>query len=116
MGGNHADAKDALSDASLRAWQYVSSHATEITNIKAWLLRLLYNHCMNMRRSHQTYQRYIQPMQDRHRVTAVASTSDDASFEETLLRCETRMYMHSRINALPSIFIVRVLFLFLVYM
>jgi RNA polymerase sigma factor (sigma-70 family) len=101
MGGNHADAKDALSDASLRAWQYVSSHATEITNIKAWLLRLLYNHCMNMRRSHQTYLRYTQPMQDIHRVTAVSSTSDDASFEETLLRCETQMYMRSRINALP---------------
>ena len=101
MGGNHADAEDALSGASLRAWQYVSTHASEITNVKAWLLRLLYNHCMSMQRSHQTYRRYIQLIQDTQSLTAVSSTSADTSCEDAMVRGEVQMYMRNRINILP---------------
>jgi RNA polymerase sigma-70 factor (ECF subfamily) len=101
MGGNHADAEDALSSASLRAWQYVSTHAPEITNVKAWLLRLLYNHCMSLQRSHQTYQRHMQRIQDTSSLTAVSSPSGDMSCEDAMVQGEMRMYMRHRIDILP---------------
>ena len=51
MGGDREEAEDALSSASLRALKYLAVHAPNIVNIKAWLLRLLYNHCMSIRRA-----------------------------------------------------------------
>jgi RNA polymerase sigma factor (sigma-70 family) len=101
MGGNHADAEDALSGASLRAWQYVCTHTVEITNVKAWLFRVLYNHCMSLKRSHQGYVRHTQQLQDVYRLKTAPSTSVDGSFENTILRREMQMYMRSRIDALP---------------
>lgn len=101
MGGNRADAEDALSSASLKAWQYLAIHATQIVNVKAWLFRLLYNHCMSMQRANKTYLRYMQPIEDDHSFNTVVANSHDPSFEEAMLRREMQLYLRSRINALP---------------
>jgi DNA-directed RNA polymerase specialized sigma24 family protein len=52
MGGNQAEAEDALSSACLKAWQKLPAYAHDIRNIKGWLLQLLHNHCMDIRRAH----------------------------------------------------------------
>lgn len=102
MGGNREDAEDALSGASIKAWCYFTRHAHEINNVKAWLARLLYNHCMNMHKSNQ---------KDRHCTSFYWPTSHPAEVsgspvqappEEAFLRCEMQMYLRSRVNQLPQ--------------
>ena len=51
MGGNREEAEDALSAASIKAWQHLPRYAQENINVKAWLLKLLHNHCIDMIRS-----------------------------------------------------------------
>jgi RNA polymerase sigma factor (sigma-70 family) len=74
MGGNHADAEDALSSASLKAWQGLAASAHEIANVRAWLLRLLYNLCMDMRKSY-----------DRRNAIQHVDTGAGAGVEEALV-------------------------------
>ncbi len=48
--GNRQDAEDALSEIVLKAWQQLPKYAHNITNLKGWLTRLSYNHCMDKQR------------------------------------------------------------------
>ncbi|MCW5313271.1 sigma-70 family RNA polymerase sigma factor [Nostoc sp. KVJ3] len=50
MGKNPTDAEDALSRAMLKAWEKVQKYAGEITNFKAWLIRLTHNLCVDIHR------------------------------------------------------------------
>jgi RNA polymerase sigma factor (sigma-70 family) len=101
MGGNRADAEDALSSASLKAWQGLAAGAHEIANVKAWLLRLLYNLCMDMRRSHD--RRSAMQRVD----TGAAAGAEDAlvpvqeSAEAAALRREMELCIHHAIENLP---------------
>lgn len=45
--GNQQDAEDALSEIVLKAWKRLPIHADKISNLKGWLNRLSYNHCMD---------------------------------------------------------------------
>lgn len=51
MDGNREEAEDALSAASLKAWQHLSRYTQENINVKAWFLKLLHNHCIDIIRS-----------------------------------------------------------------
>src|SRR5262245_19544599 len=51
MGGNRADAEDALSIAMLRALDRLPYHASAIINARAWLIRLTSNLCKEIHRS-----------------------------------------------------------------
>lgn len=62
MGGNREEAEDALSSASLKAWKHLPAHAQDIINVKAWLLRLLRNHCIDMQRARLRQERVAQKM------------------------------------------------------
>jgi DNA-directed RNA polymerase specialized sigma24 family protein len=48
MGGNYADAEDALSRAMLKAWKKTQKDQGKITNYKAWLTRLTHNLCVDI--------------------------------------------------------------------
>lgn len=50
MGGNRADAEDALSSTKLKAVVHYGPCAALIRNDRAWLSRLLYNSCMDLYR------------------------------------------------------------------
>ncbi len=50
MKGNSTDAEEALSRASIKAWEKWQDYSEEIANPKAWLTRLIYNLCMDMHR------------------------------------------------------------------
>lgn len=53
MGGNAADAEDAVNTAMLKALQRFPSLKGEILNEKAWLSRILHNVCMDIHRERQ---------------------------------------------------------------
>ncbi len=50
MGGNPADAEDALSSAMLKAWEKQQKSKKKIINFKAWLTRLTFNLCVDIHR------------------------------------------------------------------
>jgi RNA polymerase sigma factor (sigma-70 family) len=52
MDGNVTDAQDALSQATLKAWDKLPHHADKITNLKAWLTRFTHNVCVDIHREH----------------------------------------------------------------
>lgn len=62
LGGNRAEAEDALSSASLKAWKHLPAHAQDIVNVKGWLIRLLYNHCIDIRRTLKRHHHIVQGM------------------------------------------------------
>lgn len=50
MNGNATDAEDALSRAMLKAWHKFREGNDVISNFKAWLTKLTYNLCLDIRR------------------------------------------------------------------
>ena len=62
MGGNREEAEDALSSACLKAWEHLPAHAQDIVNVKAWLFRLLRNHCIDIRRALKRHEHVRQKM------------------------------------------------------
>lgn len=54
LGGNQAEAEDALSRVMLKAWKKLPVHAAEIKNLRAWLSRLTYNLCVDIHRERRS--------------------------------------------------------------
>ena len=100
MGNNREDAEDALSEASLKAWQRLQAADQEITNIKGWLSRLLHNHCIDSRRAQKRRVSTVQLVDD---IDAVATTGAAVleSVEDTVLRHEMHLYIQQAIDNLP---------------
>lgn len=101
MGGHPEDAEDALSSASLRAFQQLPMHAHEIINPKAWLTRLLDNHCKNLRKADQSRLQYVKPVGEPAAVARGAQMSVQESVEEVILRHELQSYLRRAIERLP---------------
>ncbi len=56
MNGNHTEAENVLSQASLKAYEKLPHYASKIINIKAWLITLTYNLCIDAyRKKNSTY-------------------------------------------------------------
>jgi RNA polymerase sigma-70 factor (ECF subfamily) len=99
-----SDAEDAVTATLLRALQRLPAAHVSITNERAWLIRVLYNICMDM---HRTHKRFVEPApSDTH------ETLDDkpdavlmeivAPPEEALLKQEQSARLRTHIQALPS--------------
>lgn len=101
MGGNREDAEDALSSASLRAWRYLSIHAHKITNVKAWLTRLLYHHCMSMHKACQRHRGDGQPVCNTNGGGNTPSGPVHMSLEDAVLQREMRSYVRGSVDQLP---------------
>lgn len=101
MGGNREDAEDALSSASVRALQYLPLHAHKIKNIKAWLTRLLYNHCMTLQKARRRHLHYVWSTENVEDTAPGACRSPHTTAEETLLLEERSMYILHGIRTLP---------------
>ena len=101
MDGNWADAEDALSSAGIKAWQYLDAHPREIANIKAWLTKLLYNHCMNLRKANQKHALYDPLAASSERLEAGAAPAAPGHPEAAVLRREMRMCVRRHVNCLP---------------
>ena len=101
MGGNREDAEDALSSASVRALQYLPLHAHKIKNVKAWLTRLLYNHCMTLQKARRRHLHYLQSTERVENAAERALRSPQMPAEEALLLDERSRYIRHGIQTLP---------------
>lgn len=104
MGGNHIDAEEALSLATLKAWQKLPNYAGKITNLRAWLTRFTHNLCVDIHR--ERYRKTIQ-IESLEEIAVKeeeeeAVISSFASPELALLNHELRQYINRAINTLPS--------------
>lgn len=99
MGGDREEAEDALSSASLKAWQHLPACAEDIVHVKGWLSRLLYNHCMSIR---QTRKRHALLMQKISTQPAPAlQPSECESPEDVMSRQEMLQDVHYAMDNLP---------------
>jgi RNA polymerase sigma factor (sigma-70 family) len=105
MGGNVEDAEDALSSAGLKALEYLSTHDVEISNVKHWFKRLLYNHCMTIWRQHKQSLHLDLPRDTGHAPSICEPMAISAwhAPEQTVLCRELRQVLQSAIDHLPSL-------------
>lgn len=102
MGGNAEDAEEALSCASLKAWEKLSSSAGIIANPKAWLTRLTHNVCMDMHRERSRGIRSLEDIEETALVDRQLIAAGMESPESVILRREVKMYLHRAIDTLPA--------------
>jgi RNA polymerase sigma factor (sigma-70 family) len=102
MGGNPTDAEEVLSRAMLKAWDKLPNHAEKITNLRAWLIRLTHNLCIDIQRERP---RKAMQMEDIEEVAATGNSAVISCFdspEEALLHHELGQYIRRAIDSLSS--------------
>jgi RNA polymerase sigma factor (sigma-70 family) len=100
MGGRAEDAEDALSTAMLKTWELLPGQAAELVNVRAWLLRLTYNVCMDFHREHQRRARLVDGLGE-PAVPVSELAASPHSPEEALLRRELSSWVRHAIDDLP---------------
>ncbi|MGB7441394.1 MAG: sigma-70 family RNA polymerase sigma factor [Coleofasciculaceae cyanobacterium] len=97
MKGNPTDAQEALSRASIKAWEKWQDDPGKIANPKAWMTRLTHNLCMDMHRERSREARGIESVEE------IAIAEDNIlSSELPLLDHERNSYLPHAINTLPT--------------
>ena len=99
MGGNRANAEEALSMAMLKARSKWPQYADKVTNPKAWLTRLTHNLCVDLHRAHRREAISVDNFEEV--VTKVVAQTDISSPKTALLKQELRTYLHQIITDLP---------------
>jgi RNA polymerase sigma-70 factor (ECF subfamily) len=102
MKGNSEDAQEALSRATLKAWEKWLDWAGKITNPRAWLTRLTYNLCMDMHRERSLQARGIESIEKLAVAFHEYVASNVPSPESAVLDRERDMYIHRAVDALPA--------------
>ena len=102
MGNNQAEADDALSSACLKAWHKLPAYAHDISNIKGWLLQLLHNHCMDIRRAHSRVFHTVEHIDDYTTLALEEAMPAHESPEQALLRGETTTALRRALTHLPA--------------
>ncbi|MFB8787306.1 MAG: RNA polymerase sigma factor [Potamolinea sp.] len=101
MGGNHTEAQEALSRASLKAWDKLPDYAGKITNPKAWLTRLTHNLCVDMHRERNRGPKGMESMENISVTEDEEVASNIESPESAMLRREMCKYIDGAIEDLP---------------
>jgi RNA polymerase sigma factor (sigma-70 family) len=99
MGGNRADAEDALGRALLTALEKFSRYASRIYNPWAWLRRLVFNTCISMLRERQRERRVMLPEPEEQQPEPPTFETP----EELFLRQEAMLRLHQLIEELPEL-------------
>lgn len=101
MDSNIAQAEDALSQATLKAWHKLPAHAHKITNLKAWLTRFTHNFCVDI---HRKQGRRAVGIDNFEEIAGQLESSQDfvESPESSILRSELDMTIRDAISALPT--------------
>jgi RNA polymerase sigma-70 factor (ECF subfamily) len=102
MGGNHEDAQEALSRATIKAWEKWQDYSGKITNPKAWLIQLTRNLCMDMHRERNRGARGVESLENLAEAEQEYVASSISSPESELLCCEKDNHIRRAINALPT--------------
>ncbi len=90
MGGNREDAEDALSRASIKAWNALPQYAARITNLRGWLIRLTHNLCMDIHRENARRIRLIQHIKEKEAVAYMYDPSEDFLLHDEIRKCILR--------------------------
>jgi len=102
MKGNPTDAQEALSRASIKAWEKWQNHAGKIIHPRAWLTQLTHNLCMDMHRERTREASSIESL-DTFAVTEDEYVhSSFSSPESAVLSRERVTYIHRAVDALPA--------------
>lgn len=102
MGGNHADAEEALSQATLKACEKWQDYAGKITNPKAWLTQLTRNLCMDMHRERNRGARGVESLENIAEAEHECAASSIPSPESEVVSRERDIYVRRAIDALPA--------------
>lgn len=99
MGDNYHDAEDALSLASLKAWDKLPEYAEKITNLRAWFTRLTHNICVDIHR-----ERYHNKITIRSEIAGddEAILTNFESPESAILHNELKLYIYHAVGALSD--------------
>lgn len=101
MGGNRKDAEEALSQATIKAWEKLPIYAEKITNPKAWLTRMTHNVCVDIHREHQRQARGIEDIDailESENSPLMLSQSNPNSL---MLQAEIQEHIRQAIDKLP---------------
>ena len=108
MNGDRTEAEEALSQATLKAWDKLPAYTSKITNLRSWLTRLTYNLCVDIHRKRHRGSGRMESLENLalaaentecNDCRAVASTG--SSPESAVLQDELRMYVRRAIAQLP---------------
>ena len=88
MDGNRADAEDALSSASLKAWQALPDSMQSLTHVKSWLICLVRNHCVDIQRQRSSRNKCQQRLGAVSSVCKASVWPTQESPEELIVRQE----------------------------
>jgi RNA polymerase sigma-70 factor (ECF subfamily) len=100
MGGRAHDAEDALSTAMLKTWELLPGQASGLADVRAWLLRLTYNVCMDFHRERQRRARLLHGLGEPDGPASEWSAGRHSP-EEALLRRELSSCLRHAIHDLP---------------
>jgi RNA polymerase sigma-70 factor (ECF subfamily) len=104
MGNNSHDAEDVMHSSMIHAWNKWQKSANEISNVKGWLRRIIYNFCMDILRKRQREAETIDNIDE-------LQLSDSAVFicrsyisnsATNILERETHIYIEHLIQSLPK--------------
>lgn len=101
MNGNHDDARDVMSLASLKAWKKLPNYAHKITNFKGWLNRLVHNLCIDIHRQRAHHAFSVENIDDITLKNQEIESCSSYNPESALLEQELRIYLRHCIVTLP---------------
>ena len=102
MGGVQEDAEDALSRAMLKAWEKLPYYAATITDVRAWLARLISNLCVDIHREKKRRTRGAVSLDEMLAADREPAPPSEKSPEDTLLSREMLGYVSRAVDELPA--------------
>jgi len=101
MNVSSMDAEDALSLATLRAYEKYNDHADQINNERAWFARLLHNICIDLHRANSRRFRLNEKVKEVVEIDNSPTENVDLSPEGELLNSELGRFIYEAIETLP---------------
>ncbi|MGB5595900.1 MAG: RNA polymerase sigma factor [Crocosphaera sp.] len=102
MGGNYSYAEDVLNQAMVKAWNKWTKSANGIKNPKGWLMRIIYNCCMDSHRKRKRETRLIDNIDNLDLDNVSGFYSRKSLPEDNILQQEFRAYLRQQIESLPD--------------
>jgi len=102
MNFNATDAEDALSQAMLKAWEKVQKYAGKIDNLKAWLMQLTRNFCIDIIRQRAKGAAGVESLEWVGATDHVDTASAVDTPEKALEKAEKATVIEEAIASLPE--------------
>lgn len=102
MNVSAADAEDAFSDATIRAYEKYAAHAPQISNERAWFARLLHNICIDRHRANKRIRNLYEKVKEISAIDLAAVETRQMTPEGNLLNSELGARLRAAIEELPE--------------